>query len=192
MHAGTSASLPHPLLSPVAVAAEQSTISPTFRSMRIATRVLALASALAAVARAQYAYETVWTSQVLDHFNWNNNGSFQQRYLINDTWWRQPAPGVAPGPIFFYTGNEGAPCDAAIAQATSRSLPRTPASCGTSRPSLTRCWSSPSTGACAARPRATLQDPTARPCPSATPRTRRRPTFSGSRRSRRSPTTPCY
>nr|CAD7398982.1 unnamed protein product [Timema cristinae] len=39
----------------------------------------------------------------VDHFSFANNNTFQLKYLINDTYWKQDG-----GPIFFYTGNEGA------------------------------------------------------------------------------------
>nr|CAD7398983.1 unnamed protein product [Timema cristinae] len=42
-------------------------------------------------------------SVAVDHFSFANNNTFQLKYLINDTYWKQDG-----GPIFFYTGNEGA------------------------------------------------------------------------------------
>ncbi|CAJ1884329.1 unnamed protein product [Sphenostylis stenocarpa] len=51
-------------------------------------------------------YRTNFFTQILDHFNFNpqSNQTFQQRYLINDTFWG----GVKNNaPIFVYTGNEG-------------------------------------------------------------------------------------
>lgn len=39
----------------------------------------------------------------MDHFSFAKNETFQLRYLVNDTWWDRRKP----GPIFFYTGNEG-------------------------------------------------------------------------------------
>lgn len=59
-------------------------------------------------AKVGYTYDIFNFTQPLDHFNFENSDrSFQMRYLINDQYWRKPAPGVTAGPIFFYTGNEG-------------------------------------------------------------------------------------
>lgn len=38
----------------------------------------------------------------IDHFGFLEDGTFKQRYLVNDKHWQQPG-----GPILFYTGNEG-------------------------------------------------------------------------------------
>ena len=47
-------------------------------------------------------YEVKWFNQSLDHFSFTTNKRFQQKYLVNDSYWDK-----AGGPIFFYTGNEG-------------------------------------------------------------------------------------
>jgi hypothetical protein len=37
------------------------------------------------------------------HFDFSDGTTFPMRFFINDTWWDSQTP----GPIFFYTGNEG-------------------------------------------------------------------------------------
>ncbi|KAJ1441621.1 Zinc finger, CCHC-type [Sesbania bispinosa] len=51
-------------------------------------------------------YQTKFFTQILDHFNYNPKSyhKFQQRYLINDTYW---GGAKKKAPIFVYTGNEG-------------------------------------------------------------------------------------
>lgn len=56
------------------------------------------------VREAAYEYRTEYFEQVLDHFSFSNEGkSFQQKILVNDTWWKKGSDGKC-GPIFFYTG----------------------------------------------------------------------------------------
>lgn len=45
-------------------------------------------------------YETKWFEQNVDHFNFINNRTFEQRYLINTANWKRGSV------IFFYCGNE--------------------------------------------------------------------------------------
>ncbi|KAJ1394545.1 Peptidase S28 [Sesbania bispinosa] len=51
-------------------------------------------------------YRTKFFTQILDHFDYNPKSyhKFQQRYLINDTYW---GGAKKKAPIFVYTGNEG-------------------------------------------------------------------------------------
>ncbi|EFA10876.1 lysosomal Pro-X carboxypeptidase [Tribolium castaneum] len=49
-----------------------------------------------------YNYTTKFIDVPLDHFSFTNNATFKLKYLINDSFW------IDDGPIFFYTGNEGA------------------------------------------------------------------------------------
>ncbi|KAL0276297.1 UNVERIFIED_CONTAM: hypothetical protein PYX00_003896 [Menopon gallinae] len=60
---------------------------------------------LTAFAGSTFAYSYVVKSfeVPVDHFSFSRNDSFRMRYLINDTYWDGKT-----GPIFFYTGNEGA------------------------------------------------------------------------------------
>ena len=61
--------------------------------------ILILAWLQAVLATTQPA--VMWFEQNIDHFNFQNNGTFQQRYLYNDEYFS------GDGPLFFYTGNEG-------------------------------------------------------------------------------------
>lgn len=47
-------------------------------------------------------YNTFHIDQQIDHFGFLENGTFKQRYLLNDQHWHKDG-----GPILFYTGNEG-------------------------------------------------------------------------------------
>ncbi|KAB1222473.1 Lysosomal Pro-X carboxypeptidase [Morella rubra] len=51
-------------------------------------------------------YKTKYFTQILDHFNFNPQSyqTFQQRYLVNDTYW---GGADKKAPIFVYMGNEG-------------------------------------------------------------------------------------
>uniref|UniRef100_A0A0E0MCM6 Lysosomal Pro-X carboxypeptidase n=1 Tax=Oryza punctata TaxID=4537 RepID=A0A0E0MCM6_ORYPU len=61
-------------------------------------------SVAAAAVPSQVKYETRYFTQRLDHFNAlpASNGTFQQRYLVNGTFW-----GGKAAPVFVYAGNEG-------------------------------------------------------------------------------------
>lgn len=61
---------------------------------------------LSSVATKYGLYKTKYFTQILDHFNFHPQSyqTFQQRYLINDTYWGGADKNA---PIFVYTGNEG-------------------------------------------------------------------------------------
>lgn len=50
----------------------------------------------------QFSYKTLYMTQKVDHFGFENDQTFQLRYLVADQFWNENS-----GPIFFYTGNEG-------------------------------------------------------------------------------------
>jgi len=57
-------------------------------------------------------YETKYFTQQLDHFDFADDRTFQQKYLISDKYWGMNngvfnATAACRGPIFFYSGNEG-------------------------------------------------------------------------------------
>ncbi|XP_022664564.1 lysosomal Pro-X carboxypeptidase-like [Varroa destructor] len=64
--------------------------------------VLLLFAALLASVRG-YNYNTTWFETKVDHFGYANNDTFKMRVLYNEEHFNISEP----GPIFFYTGNEG-------------------------------------------------------------------------------------
>lgn len=61
-------------------------------------------SSLASVDASPFTWQTLSMTQFLDHFSERNStATFQQRYLVNDTFWNKP-----DGPILFYSGNVSA------------------------------------------------------------------------------------
>jgi len=74
-------------------------IAPTFPSSIIRPEQLLISTK-------HQLYKTKYFTQTLDHFNFTPQSyqTFQQRYLINDTYWGGADKNA---PIFVYTGNEG-------------------------------------------------------------------------------------
>lgn len=79
----------------------------------------------------------------VDHYDFQNNKTFMQRYLINSSWWEEG------GPIFFYTGNEGDITWFCNNTVSAPNLPRGCAGqgvkhfrvlCGTLHPNSKPCW----------------------------------------------------
>ncbi|KAM4640595.1 thymus-specific serine protease [Discoglossus pictus] len=50
-----------------------------------------------------------YLTQPLDHFNRRNNGTYRQRYWINEEFWQRP-----DGPVFLYIGGEGSLSDFSV------------------------------------------------------------------------------
>ncbi|KAF3441614.1 hypothetical protein FNV43_RR15529 [Rhamnella rubrinervis] len=77
-------------------------IYPKFPASLIHPEKLSLSS----VATMSSNYRTKYFTQILDHFNFypKSHQTFQQRYLINNTFW---GGAKNDAPIFVYTGNEG-------------------------------------------------------------------------------------
>ncbi|KAK7097322.1 lysosomal Pro-X carboxypeptidase-like isoform X1 [Littorina saxatilis] len=50
----------------------------------------------------EFSYKTMYMTQNVDHFGFDNTQTYQQRYLVSNQFWNDDG-----GPIFFYTGNEG-------------------------------------------------------------------------------------
>lgn len=76
-------------------------IRPGFPSSKIQPEQLSLATQ-----SNSKPYKEKFFTQILDHFNYNpqSYNTFQQRYLINHTFW---GGAKNNSPIFVYTGNEG-------------------------------------------------------------------------------------
>ena len=45
----------------------------------------------------QAACKEMWFTQQLDHFAWNNDATWQQRYFVCDAEWRLPTPASPAG-----------------------------------------------------------------------------------------------
>jgi lysosomal Pro-X carboxypeptidase len=58
---------------------------------------------------AAYGFTTHYFPQELDHFSFTPASStvFNQRYVVNDTFWARSHDAKVAGPIFVYMGNEG-------------------------------------------------------------------------------------
>merc|ERR1719433_1555821 len=69
---------------------------------------LCLTMLLQSLATAPPDYDTRFFEQTVDHFGFIVTGlTLQQRYLISEQHWQRPSGEHGPGPILFYTGNEG-------------------------------------------------------------------------------------
>ncbi|CAI8053025.1 Lysosomal Pro-X carboxypeptidase [Geodia barretti] len=68
-------------------------------------RLLVAISSLTLLVRAAPSppkYVELYTEQMVDHFNYELQDTFMERYFLSNVYWK------GSGPLFFYTGNEGA------------------------------------------------------------------------------------
>src|SRR4051794_31968680 len=61
-----------------------------------------LINGLSSFHRARSSKDELWYTQQLDHFNPADNQTWQQRYFVNDQYWKQD------GPVFIFIAGEGA------------------------------------------------------------------------------------
>ena len=52
--------------------------------------------------RTSFHFSELWYTQQLDHFNPADNRTWQQRYFVNDQYWKKD------GPVFIFIAGEGA------------------------------------------------------------------------------------
>lgn len=86
-------------------AAARRALQPLIAVLALALLPLAAAGVREPQEPRPYQYVTKYINVPVDHFSFARNDTFKLRYLVNDTWWERDRR--KPGPVFFYTGNEG-------------------------------------------------------------------------------------
>ena len=75
--------------------------------LQLQLRTMFLAGAIVSTPHPSTANCTVsWHTQPLDHFDYAESRTFQQRVFSYDVHWRRPNSSAGAGPILFYCGNE--------------------------------------------------------------------------------------